>query len=123
MAAYLHTPLLGLLIAMVLSFLLRHSGVLRVLAVVCLLGAGVLVLAMGVFALDVVQMRATTPLEARPSFQVGALLAEAKHFTGFVTLAFFGLGGWKAAGHLSSMAKASEPKGRTGDVVGMPKGI
>ena len=123
MAAFLHTPILAILLAMALAFSLRQMGALRSLSVLCLLGAGILFLVMVIFALDVVQMRAVTPLEARPSFQVGALIAEAKHFTAFVTLSLFGIGGWKTAGEISSKAKSSDTKGRSGEVLGMPKSV
>ena len=46
MAVYVSTPIMGVGMAMVLAFFLRHRLVLRFLSVLCLLGAGFLVLAM-----------------------------------------------------------------------------
>ena len=122
-AAYLTTPILGVALAMFLAFFLRQVPILRVLSISCLLGAIILVPAMLSFALDVVQLRSARPPESLPSFQVGALIAEAKHFTAFVTLSLFGLGGWKTAGEISSKAKSSDTKGRSGEVLGMPKSV
>ncbi len=121
MAAYLTTPILGIGLAMVLAYALRHTRTLLFLSVISLLGALFLIPAMGSFALDVLQLRNARPPEALPSFQAGALIAEMKHLTAFVALSLFCLGGWKTAGDLSKRAQASEPRGRSGEVVGLPK--
>ena len=76
---------------------------------------------MAVFALDVIQLRSARAPESLPSFQAGALIAEAKHFTAFITLSLLGLGGWKTAGDLGKEAKSSGAKGRSSELVGMPK--
>ncbi len=119
-AAFLHTPILGIFLAMALALLLGHKGALRILSGLCLLGAVLLIVVLVTFALDVVQMRSITPVEARPAFQAGALIAESKHFTAFLALCLLGLGGWKTASDLSGREKASDAKSRAEDLVGMP---
>ena len=121
MAAYLTTPLLGMALALLVAFSLRQVNTLRALSMLSLMGAVFLIPAMLSFALDVVQLRSTRPPESLPSFQAGALIAEAKHFTALVTLALFGLGGWTTAGDISRKARSPEARGRSGEVVGMPK--
>lgn len=120
-AAFLHTPTLGILLAMVTAYYLRHTRTLRVLSVVCLAGAAFMFLVMIVFALDVIQMRAVTAPAARSAFQAGALIAEGKHFTAFLAFALLGLGGWKTARRQARRGKSSASKGRTSDVVEMPQ--
>jgi hypothetical protein len=106
---------------MVLAFFLRHTTTLRVISVFSLLLAVILLPAMGSFALDVIQVRAGRPPESLPSFHTGALIAEAKLFTHFAVFALLGLGGWTTAGDLARQMKAGEAKGRTRDLVGVPK--
>jgi hypothetical protein len=93
MASYLQTPVLGILLAMVMAFVLRHGRVIRLLSVLCLLGALFLLVVMSVFALDVLELHDMTPAERLPSFRAGALLAELKHLSAFVVLTLLGVGG------------------------------
>lgn len=97
LAGFLHTPILGLVLAMALAYAMEHRRTLRLLSVVSLLGAVGLLAVLLFFALDVVQLRNTVPAERLPSFQAGALIAELKHLTSFVALALLGIGGWKTA--------------------------
>lgn len=120
-SAYLATPALGLALAMVLAFFLRHVTALRVMAMFSLLLTVILLPAMGSFALDVIQVRAGRPPESLPSFHAGAVIAEAKLFTHFAVFALLGLGGWTTAGNLARKMKSDEAKGRTSGLVGAPK--
>lgn len=120
MAAFLHTPILGILIAMAVALFSKHERTLRGLSVLCVLGAVFLIGVMATFALDVLQMRSITPVEARSAFQMGALIAELKHFTAFVALSLLGLGGWRTASDISRKMSASESKSRANDLVGLP---
>lgn len=97
LAGFLHTPILGLALAMVLAYAMAHRRILRLLSAVNLLGAFVLLAVLLFFALDVVQIRNTVPAERLPSFQAGALIAELKHLTSFVVLTLLGIGGWRTA--------------------------
>jgi len=97
MAGFLHTPILGLVLATFVAFWRRSRGTLRTIALVELIGAILLILVMVMFALDVVQVRATRPPESLPSFVAGAAISEAKHLTAFVALLLLGIGSWKTA--------------------------
>jgi hypothetical protein len=100
LAGFLHTPILGVTLAMALAYALRHGTVMRILAALELVCAAGLALVLVFFALDVVQLRSTVPADRLPSFQVGALIAELKHFTSFIALVLLGLGGWRTAASL-----------------------
>ena len=86
MAGFLLTPMLGLSLAMVLAYVLKHRKTLRTLAVMSLVSAAVLFAVLGFFALDVVQLRSAVQEGRIQSFQAGAVIAELKHFTSFVAL-------------------------------------
>lgn len=123
LASYTHTPILGLVLAMIAAFGLRHTGVLRTVSVLSLLGGLVLLIVLVMFPLDVVQMGSNAPPEARPSMKAGAIIAELKHGTGFLALVLLGLGGWRTAGYLSKGPEArshGESAKRTGDLVKRP---
>lgn len=112
MAGFLHTPILGLVLATLVAFWQRSRATLRTLAVVQLVGAAILVLVMVTFALDVVQVRTTRPPDSLPSFLAGAGISEAKHFTAFLALLLLGIGSWRtAAGMQPSRAGAEGSPG------------
>lgn len=112
MAGFLHTPILGLVLATMVAFWRRSRATLRALAFVELLGAVLLVLVMITFALDVVQVRPTRPPESIPSFLAGAGISEAKHLTAFLALLLLGIGSWRtAAGMQPSRAAAEKSPG------------
>ncbi len=97
LAGFLHTPILGLVLAMALAYAMEHRRTLRLLSVMSFLGAVGLLAVLLFFALDVVQLRNAVPAERLPSFQAGALITELKHLTSCVALALLGIGGWKTA--------------------------
>ena len=95
LAGFLHTPILGLALATFVAYGRRSRLALRTLASVELLGAVALVLVMGMFALDVVQIRAMRPPESLAAFMTGAAISEAKHLTAFLVLVSLGIGSWR----------------------------
>jgi hypothetical protein len=117
MSAYLHTPILGIALAMALAFRLGHSTAIRGLAVLSLLGGFILFFAMASFALDVIQLRSATPPESMLAFQVGAVSSELKHFTGFITISLLGVGGWRTAGRLAKRSRTAEASELTAEVL------
>lgn len=128
LAGFLHTPTLGLVIAMAAAYAMRHLTLLRVLSFLCLLGALGLLAVLVMFPLDVLQMKAVTAPEAHASMKVGAIIAELKHFSGMVALVLLGLGGWRTAGRGSAREKpgerrrkSSESGGRTSDLAVKPE--
>lgn len=97
---YIHTPLLGLAIAFCLAIWFRHARTLRWLSILTLLAAVAFVMAMGVFALDVVQMRGMRPPEEQGLVLAGGAIQEFKYGTATLVLALLGIGGWRTAARL-----------------------
>lgn len=91
LSGFVLTPLLGLGVACALALVLGHRTVLRVLAILCVVGAVLLLVAAIDFSLDVIQLRRNVPDAQRWSFQVGALKALVKHLSGAAALAWLGL--------------------------------
>ena len=115
LAGFLHTPILGLVLATLLAYSRRSRVTLRTLAALELIAALVLLLVMGMFALDVVQVRAMRPPESMPAFLAGAAISEAKHFTAFLVLLALGIGSWQTGALVESA-----PATRSAEV---PRGI
>jgi NADH:ubiquinone oxidoreductase subunit 6 (subunit J) len=115
--AYTTTPLLAIVLSMALAFALSHKNPLRLLSVICLLGLVVVAIAIGLFALDAIQLRSGVPEENRVAFSVGIILTELKFLSVFTVLFFVGWGGWKTAGELPGKPKSSERAERTAQVL------
>lgn len=118
MGGFLHTPILGITIAMIVAFVLGHTRMLRVLSGLSLAGAVLLGLVLVFFPLDVIQVRSVRPPAQSTPFLAGALIAELKHLTSFVALLLIGLGGWRTARTLGSERAAKS--GGTPDLVMKP---
>lgn len=89
----LEVPLLGLLIAFSVALAFQHVLVSKVLGWLLLLGSITLIAASGVFAWDVISMRAIVIPEMRRSFLISAGLASAKYGSAvLVSLAFAWVG-------------------------------
>lgn len=93
----LSAPFIGLLLAMVVSAVLRHEAALRVLAVLALVGSPVLLALGGGFALDAQQMRSMVNPAVARSFEISALVALAKYGLGAILLAGTGWAGLRTA--------------------------
>jgi hypothetical protein len=98
LAGYLHTPVLGIILALVLAYAMNHRRTLRSLSAISLVGAAGLFAVLLLFLLDVLQISGSVPAEQAASFRAGALIAELKHFTSLLALFMLGVGGWKSAG-------------------------
>lgn len=102
LANFLHTPLLGLSILILVAWWTRSAALMRTAGVVSL-AAGVLILGvMGVFAMDLQQIRQIRPPEARTVVLAGGIIAELKYLTTLVATVLLGIGGWVSAGMLGS---------------------
>lgn len=115
--AYFTTPLLAIVLSMALAFVLSHKNTLRIFSVICFLGVVVMVIAMGLFALDAIQLRSGIPAENRAAFNAGTILTELKFFSVFLVLIFLGWGGWKTAGNVPGKPKSSERAEVTAEVL------
>lgn len=117
MAAYLSTPVLGIFLGMGLSYALGHKNTLRFLSVFSVFGFVLLLLVLILFPLDAIQVRSLTPEEQRSAFQVGAGLAELKHFTAAVALLLLGFGGWRTAKEMAGKPKSGKTSELTAEVL------
>lgn len=94
---YLQMPTLGLLLIAVGAILARNATLLRITGIVYLLFALVLLVSMGVFGLDVLQVRQLRPEEARTNVLMGGILQEVKYFVAMIVLVLLGQGCLKTA--------------------------
>lgn len=101
-AGYLHTPLLGLVLGMAVAYWQGHTGALRIGGILSLVGVAVLLLAMPMFAMDVLGMRAVRPEDTRAGILVGGVLQEVKYAGACVVLVCLGFGGTQTARRLDS---------------------
>ncbi len=115
--AYLQTPLLAMVLSMALAFVLSHKVTLKVFSVFCFLGVVVMGIAVGLFALDAIQLRSGIPEENRAGFNAGIILTELKFFSVFLVLVFLSWGGWKTAGSVPGKPKSSERAEVTAEVL------
>jgi len=111
MAGFLHTPILGLVLATLVAFWHRSRATLRALGFLELLASILLVVVMVTFALDALQLRGTRPPESLPSFTAGAIIAEAKHCTAFLALLLLGVGSWRTAAKMQPARSAASATG------------
>jgi hypothetical protein len=118
MAGYLQTPTIGLLLIIGAAIWEENGPVLRVSGVVGLLAALGLVMAMGMFGLDVMQMRELRAEEMRSSVLAGGMFQEVKYFIAAFVLAFVGYGALKTAKTAGS--KATGRSRRSPGIVSAP---
>ncbi|MDZ7778821.1 MAG: hypothetical protein U5R14_02650 [Gemmatimonadota bacterium] len=112
-AGYLHTPMIGLALALGLGFWREHPWVLRFGGAVAMVGSVALGLVIVVFALDVLQMRGMREEEVQSAVLAGGVLQEIKYLTAALVLAPLGYGAWRTAGAIkrSSASRASGAPG------------
>ena len=101
------TPLFGYVLAMYVAIWRGQPRMLRVVAVLGYAAALLLVLVMIMFPLDTLQVRATRPEGVLPAMTVGAVIAEAKHFTTFVTVILLATGSWITARGIAGAAPSA----------------
>lgn len=108
------TPLLGMFLAVATAAAMGHRMLARILSGVAI-GAGVLgILAIGMFALDALEARASVRPEAMMAFDRATLVAILRYSLGTITAFLLGIGGWKASRKgRSAAAAASAPASRT----------
>jgi len=108
MAAYLNTPILGLVLLTFLAYWLRHRKTLRFLSVFEILMAVGLIVVMATFALDLIQVRASRPEAARAAVLAGGTIAILKHVTGATVLSLLGIGSWRTATRMAARLPRDE---------------
>ena len=91
------TPLVGLFMLLALAAALDHRGAIRTLALLSAVAAVCILLGLGLFVLDTVQMRSQVRAQAKTTFDKATLVAIAKYLFTAVVLAIVGIKGWKAS--------------------------
>ena len=117
MTSYLHTPILAFVLGMALAFFLGHRKTFRFLSILCLLAAVLLLIVLGLFPLDAIQLRGVQPAERLSAFQMGALVAELKNLTAFITLSLLAVGGWRTAGRMAKKSRSTGASELTAEVL------
>lgn len=115
-AGYIHTPMLGLTIALATAHWEGNTTALRFLGYATGVVAVLLLVVMGVFMLDLLQMRGLRAAEAQRGVLIGGLLQEAKYGTAVLVLLALGVGSVKTAGRASRSSS-----GRRADTPGVVK--
>jgi hypothetical protein len=87
------TPMVGLAIILATATLLERTWVQRAVSVLGFVGAAALLLALGLFALDLLQFRNQVRPAAKTAFDVSSVMAVMKLFAGAVVLLAFGVSG------------------------------
>ncbi|MBE0593881.1 MAG: hypothetical protein IH616_15925 [Gemmatimonadales bacterium] len=108
-SGFLLTPLLGFLMAVLMAAHQGHRVMLRTSAWILLAAAVACLACVVLFALDVLQVRASVPAEARTTFDIGAAKAELKYLAVSVALVWLWVGGRRAACSSSRRGRSTEP--------------
>jgi hypothetical protein len=111
---YVHTPILGVILALGVAHWQGHPRVMRLTAALSLLAAILLLLGGAVFILDVLQMRALREEEARAGVLVGGILQSVKYATAAAVLMLLGVGGVATAKAARGAARAKPAPGIVG---------
>jgi hypothetical protein len=101
------TPILGIAMMFVISAILEHRRLQRVLSILCLTIAVVFIVMSAGFVLDVLQLRASVPLEGRPAFQSAWTRALLKHVLAAVALGYLG---WRARRMIPAGPRPKTPR-------------
>ena len=111
LANFLHTPLLGLSLLLLVAWWTRSAGLMRGLGLASMVAAVLLLGVMAVFAMDLQQIRAIRPPEAGTLVLVGGAISELKYLTTVVAASLLGIGAWTTAGRLPSRRSATDRGG------------
>lgn len=95
--SYLHMPILGVSLALVVAIWKRNCFLLRFLGGVMILGSVLLLPAMGVLMVDLPQVLAAREAGAEQAIMVGGMILQMKYAGGAVVLAALGLGARRTA--------------------------
>ena len=115
---FLHTPLLGLLLAALCARFLEQRWPLRLVGTLCVLAALLGLGAIGSFTLDAVQIRASVEAAALAPYDAGVVRALAKHVTGAIAFVLIGTASFRAARQLRAPAPAGRKAGEERVLVG-----
>lgn len=94
-ANYLISMVFGALLGSLTAAHAGHAKTLRILAIGCFVTAAILVVIVGEFSLNVLQLQRVVPDEDMAGFKIGAVKAALKYFTSAATFVVLGMSGWK----------------------------
>jgi hypothetical protein len=89
--------MLGLVLAMAVASVRGHAPLLRVLALICALAAGTLIVLVGGFTLDLFQLRSNVPEAGRAGFRTASIKAVTKHASAALVLGFLAARAWRVS--------------------------
>lgn len=108
-AGYLQTPMLGLVLACAVTYWQGHAGTLRVLGFVSVLAAAVLLPILGLWPMDVMQMRGLRAPEVQSGVAIGGAIQELKYLGGFLVLGILGIGCIRTASEVRRTSSRQTP--------------
>lgn len=91
------TPLLALVLAYGTALLLKQRRTLRALAVLNVVLVSVLVVGLGSFALDAVQLRGEVRSDAQTTYDLGIAISFAKYGIALIMLILLTIGEWRSS--------------------------
>ena len=108
-AGYVHTPLMGVVLAMAVAYWQGHAGSLRALGIVSLVLALSLLPVLALWPMDVLQMRALREPEVQRGVLIGGVLQEIKYLGACIVMGCLGLGSLGTSKDLSDAARRESP--------------
>lgn len=120
LSAFLHTPTLGMVLALAVAWVSGQRTVLRVLGILQMVIAVTLLGIMILFALDLLQVRGLRPPDSLPAMFAGGITAGLKYLTALTALGLLGFGATRLARNMGGAAPAEA--GSSGGVVIKPRG-
>jgi hypothetical protein len=91
-AGYLHTSIIGVVIAIAVAYVQDHVGALRVLGALSLVVAVALLPVLALWPMDVLQMRDLRAPEVQRGVVIGGVIQEIKYLGACIVLTLLGLG-------------------------------
>lgn len=116
------SPILGFALLKVGGVLLEHRGLVRGVAVVDLVLLLLLLVGLGFFALDFLQLRATLATSSLAQYDMAGFKAAVNGLIELIVLGWMGVAGLRASGHVARPAGGHGSRGEAGLIVGMPPG-
>jgi hypothetical protein len=91
-AGYLHTPIIGVVLAMAVAHVQDHVGTLRLLGILSLVVAVLLLPILALWPMDVLQMRDLRAPEVQRGVLIGGVIQEIKYVGACIVLGLLGMG-------------------------------
>jgi hypothetical protein len=92
LSSFLHTPMLGLVVALATAYVAGHRTILRLLGVLQIAVATVLLAIMALFIVDLFDVAGTRPPGGLPTMLTGVAVASGKYLVAALAMGLLGLG-------------------------------